>query len=251
MDVDQLFSVSGKSVVVTGGSRGIGYMIAEGFVRAGARVIITARKIEACHEAAERLSAYGECVSMPSDLASEDGRAGFADAVRDRFDDTLHVLVNNAGATWGAPLDEFPQAGWDKVLDVNVKGLGDLTRLLLPALRRAASNADPARVINIGSIDGLRVPAMENYSYSASKAAVHMLTRHLATRLAADQAGEDDRQTRRRVDAGQQMTGLRVLHLEHRRRHRDRDLDGEKRTDQVQDAGEQHGGLGLESTGGD
>jgi NAD(P)-dependent dehydrogenase (short-subunit alcohol dehydrogenase family) len=186
MDVDQLFSVSGKNVVVTGGSRGIGYMIAEGFVRAGARVIITARKIEACHEAAERLSAHGECFSMPSDLASEDGRCGFADAARDRFDDTVHVLVNNAGATWGAPLDEFPQAGWDKVIDVNVKGLGDLTRLLLPALRRAASDPDPARVINIGSIDGLRVPAMENYSYSASKAAVHMLTRHLATRLAAE-----------------------------------------------------------------
>jgi len=187
MDVDQLFTVSGKNVVVTGGSRGIGYMIAEGFVRAGARVIITARKIEACHEAAERLSAHGECLSMPADLSSEDGRTGFADAVRDRFDNTLHVLVNNAGATWGAPLDEFPEQGWDKILDVNVKALFELTRLLLPALRESASDGDPARVINIGSIDGLRVPALENYSYAASKAAVHMLTRQLAKRLAGEQ----------------------------------------------------------------
>lgn len=187
MDVDQLFSVRGKNVVVTGGSRGIGYMIAEGFVRAGARVIITARKVEACHEAAEQLARHGTCTSMPADLASADGRAGFADAVRDRFEDELHVLVNNAGSTWGAPIDEFPVSGWDKVLDVNVKGLGDLTRLLLPALRAGVGeDGDPARVINIGSIDGIRVPAMENYSYSASKAAVHMLTRHLATRLAGE-----------------------------------------------------------------
>jgi NAD(P)-dependent dehydrogenase (short-subunit alcohol dehydrogenase family) len=186
MDVERLFSVTGKSVVVTGGSRGIGYMIADGFVRAGARVVITARKAQACDEAAARLAQHGDCVSVPADLSSAEGREAFAAAVRERFGDRLDVLVNNAGATWGAPLDEFPEAGWDKVLNVNVKGLFELTRLLLPALRASASDADPARVINIGSIDGLRVPAMENYSYSASKAAVHMLTRHLATRLAGE-----------------------------------------------------------------
>jgi NAD(P)-dependent dehydrogenase (short-subunit alcohol dehydrogenase family) len=187
MDVHELFSVSGKSVVVTGGSRGIGLMIAEGFVRAGARVVITARKAEACNEAAHRLSEHGECVSIPADLSVDGGRSAFAREVTERFDGTLHVLVNNAGATWGAPLDDFPEQGWDKVLDVNLKGLFELTRLLLPALRGGARDGDPARVVNIGSIDGLRVPALENYSYSAAKAGVHMLTRHLAKRLAGEQ----------------------------------------------------------------
>jgi NAD(P)-dependent dehydrogenase (short-subunit alcohol dehydrogenase family) len=186
MDVDKLFSVAGKTVVVTGGSRGIGYMIAEGFVRSGARVIITARKAEACNEAAHRLAEHGDCVSVPADLSDAGGRGVFAQEVTTRFDGALAVLVNNAGATWGAPIDEFPEQGWDKVLDVNVKGLFELTRLLLPALREGVADGDPARVINIGSIDGLRVPALENYSYAASKAAVHMLTRQLSRRLAAE-----------------------------------------------------------------
>jgi NAD(P)-dependent dehydrogenase (short-subunit alcohol dehydrogenase family) len=185
MDVEDLFSVAGKAVVVTGGSRGIGAMIAEGFVRGGARVYMTARKADALHETAQRLSEHGDCVALPEDLATSDGRERFAAAVRER-EPRLDVLVNNAGAAWGAPLDEFPEAGWDKVLDLNLKGLFDLTRLLLPELRAAAAERPPARVINIGSIDGLRVPAMENYSYSAAKAGVHMLTRHLATRLARD-----------------------------------------------------------------
>src|SRR3954468_11253053 len=181
MDVGRLFSVDGKAVVVTGGSRGIGYMIAEGFVSAGARVYITARKAQACEEAAEKLGA----TSLPADLSPADGRERFVAAIGER-EEALHVLVNNAGATWGAPLDEFPETGWDKVLDLNLKGLFELTRLLLPRLRAAASDGDPARVINIGSIDGLRIPSFENYSYSAAKAGVHMLTRHLSKRLAGE-----------------------------------------------------------------
>jgi NAD(P)-dependent dehydrogenase (short-subunit alcohol dehydrogenase family) len=185
MDVDELFSVAGKAVVVTGGSRGIGAMIAEGFVRGGARVYMTARKADALHETAQRLSEHGECVAVAEDLATAEGRERFVAAIRER-EPALDVLVNNAGATWGAPLDEFPEAGWDKVLGVNLKGLFELTRLLLPELRAAAAQRPPARVINIGSIDGLRVPPMENYSYSAAKAGVHMLTRHLAKHLAGE-----------------------------------------------------------------
>ena len=122
---------------------------------------------------------------MPADLSSPEGATALADTVRSRFD-RLNILVNNAGATWGAPLDEFPASGWDRVMHTNVEGVFHLTVALLPALRAAATEADPARVINIGSIDGLQAPTMENYSYSASKAAVHQLTRHLAKRLAAE-----------------------------------------------------------------
>jgi NAD(P)-dependent dehydrogenase (short-subunit alcohol dehydrogenase family) len=185
MDLDTLFSVRDKAVVVTGGSRGIGEMIAEGFVRNGARTYITARKAEPLAETAERLSAFGACVAVPADLGTAEGREAFAAAVRER-EPALHVLVNNAGVTWGAPIDEFPEHGWDKVLGVNLVGVFELTRLLLPQLRAAATDEDPARVINIGSIDGIRSPSFENYSYSASKAAVHMLTRHLAKRLASE-----------------------------------------------------------------
>jgi NAD(P)-dependent dehydrogenase (short-subunit alcohol dehydrogenase family) len=181
----ELFDVSDKAVVVTGGSRGIGLMIARGFVQGGARVYITARKAEACDAAAAELAKEGTCVSVPSDLATTEGAQAFVDAVTER-EPALHVLVNNAGATWGAPLEEFPEAGFDKVLDINVKAVFNLTRLFLPHLRAAATADDPARVINIGSIDGIRVPMMENYSYSASKAAVHMLTRHLAHSLCGD-----------------------------------------------------------------
>lgn len=179
----ELFDVSGKAVVVTGGSRGIGFMIAQGFVRGGARVYISARKAEACDEAAAELSKDGECVSIPADLATPEGAQRLVDAVAER-EPALHVLVNNAGATWGAPLEEYPDSGFQKVLDINVKAVFDLTRKFLPQLRAAATAEDPARVINIGSIDGIRVPMMESYAYSVSKAGVHMLTRHLAHRLA-------------------------------------------------------------------
>jgi NAD(P)-dependent dehydrogenase (short-subunit alcohol dehydrogenase family) len=185
VNVSDLFSVAGHTAVVTGGSRGIGYMIAEGLVRGGARVIISARNAQACDEAAARLAEFGECVSVPADLSTADGAHQLAAAVRERFP-ALNILVNNAGTAWGAPMEDFPDIGWDKVLNTNVKGVWWLTVGLLAELRKAAQPGDPARVINIGSIDGLRVPSMDNFSYSASKAAVHMLTRHLAKQLAGD-----------------------------------------------------------------
>jgi len=183
--VGELFDVSGKTALVTGGSRGIGLMIAGGLVEAGARVIVSSRRGADVREAGRRLAEQGDCEAIPGDVSSPEGAAELAAAAAERFP-SLNILVNNAGATWGAPLEEFPAAGWEKVVHTNVEGVFHLTVALLPALRAAASEEDPARVINIGSIDGLRVPSMENYSYSASKAAVHMLTRHLAKRLAAE-----------------------------------------------------------------
>jgi NAD(P)-dependent dehydrogenase (short-subunit alcohol dehydrogenase family) len=183
--VRRLFSLTGRTAVVTGGSRGIGFMIADALVRAGVDVVISARKADACREAAERLSEHGSAHAVPADLSTEAGAHELAGAVRERFG-ALNLLVNNAGASWGAPLEEFPDSGWDKVLDTNVRGVFRLTTALLPELRKAATPGDPARVVNVGSIDGLRVPVMENYSYSASKAAVHMLTRHLAKVLASE-----------------------------------------------------------------
>ena len=184
-DSSQLFSIRGKTAVVSGGSRGIGKMIAAGFVAAGARVYICARKADACAATAAELSALGECLSLPADLSTLAGVDDFASHLRER-EERLHILVNNAGAAWGAPIDEYPESGFDKVLDLNVKAVFHLTQRLLPLLRAAASEEDPARVINIGSIDGLRVPTAESYAYSASKAAVHMLTRHLASALVGD-----------------------------------------------------------------
>jgi NAD(P)-dependent dehydrogenase (short-subunit alcohol dehydrogenase family) len=181
----ELFSVAGKVAVVTGGSRGIGAMVAGGLVRAGCRVYITARKAEACDAKAAELSAYGECISVPLNLAEPGGVEALVTALRER-EDRLHILVNNAGATWGAPLEDYPLDAFDKLWSVNVKALFQLTVQSLPLLRAAASAGDPARVINIGSIDGLGVPSMESYAYSTTKAGVHMLTRHLASRLAAE-----------------------------------------------------------------
>jgi NAD(P)-dependent dehydrogenase (short-subunit alcohol dehydrogenase family) len=180
-----LFSVAGKVAVVTGGSRGIGAMIAAGLVRAGCRVYITARKAEACDAKAAELSAFGECISLPLNLAEPGAAQDFARQLADR-EQALHILVNNAGATWGAALEEYPLDAFDKLWAINVKALFQLTVLSLPLLRAAATTQDPARVINIGSIDGLGVPSMETYAYSTTKAGVHMLTRHLAGRLAAD-----------------------------------------------------------------
>ncbi|MGB2572088.1 SDR family oxidoreductase [Micromonospora citrea] len=181
----ELFSVAGKTVLVTGGSRGIGLMIARGFVQAGAHVIISSRKADVCETVARELSAEGRCEAIPADLGHDEGAEGLAAAVRERTD-RLDVLVNNAGATWGAPLESYPEAAFDKLWAVNVKAVFRLTTALLPALRAAALADDPARVINIGSIDGLRVPFMEVYAYSATKAAVHMLTRSLAHQLAGE-----------------------------------------------------------------
>ena len=179
----ELFSVSGKTVLVTGGTRGIGRMIAGGFVAGGANVIVSSRKADACAATAAELSAFGSCVGIPADLSTEDGARGLADAVAADHD-RLDVLVNNAGATWGTPLAEHDHASWSRVLDLNVQGVFHTTKFLLPLLQAAGSAADPARVINIGSIDGIHTPVMETFSYSASKAAVHQLTRHLAKHLA-------------------------------------------------------------------
>ncbi|HEX8804032.1 MAG TPA: SDR family NAD(P)-dependent oxidoreductase [Acidimicrobiales bacterium] len=178
-----LFSIAGKTALVTGGSRGIGLMIARGFVEAGAKVVISSRKAEVCDEVAGELSAVGECVAIPADLSSEDECRRLADAVGER-ESSLDILVNNAGATWGAPLADHDEAAWERVLGLNVKGVFHLTRFLVPLLEAAGTAEEPARVINVGSIDGIHVPVLETYAYSSSKAAVHQLTRHLAKRLA-------------------------------------------------------------------
>jgi NAD(P)-dependent dehydrogenase (short-subunit alcohol dehydrogenase family) len=183
--MSDLFSVKGKTAVVTGGSRGIGLMIARGLVEAGADVVISSRKQDQLDAAAAELSRLGSCVAVQADLSSQEGAVALAAAVRERFD-RLDVLVNNAGASWGEPIDSYPDHAWDRVLDTNVRGVFQLTVAALDLLRAAASDDDPARVINIGSVDGLRPPMMETYAYSASKAAVHQLTRHLAKRLAAE-----------------------------------------------------------------
>ncbi len=183
--MNDLFSIQGHVALVTGGSRGIGRMIAEGYVRAGATVYISSRKADVCEQVARELGEFGSCTSLPADLSTEAGCRDFAEAFRSH-EHKLDILVNNAGATWGAPLEEFDDAAWDRTLDLNVKGVFHVTKFLLPELRAAGSADEPARVINIGSIDGIQVPILETYSYSASKAAVHQLTRHLAAQLAPD-----------------------------------------------------------------
>lgn len=179
-----LFSIQGKVALVTGGSRGIGLMIARGFVENGAKVYISSRKQDVCDRVAAELSRFGACLSLPADLSTEADARRLAEAVAAR-ESALHILVNNAGANWGAPLAEYPDAAWDKVLALNVKGVFHLTRALLALLAKGARPGDPARVINIGSIDGLQAPVLETYAYSASKAAVHHLTRALAHQLAS------------------------------------------------------------------
>ncbi|MCW2598391.1 MAG: short-chain dehydrogenase/reductase [Frankiales bacterium] len=174
-----LFDLTGKKALVTGGTRGIGLMIARGLLDAGASVTVSSRDPSACEQARQELSPYGEVIAVPADLSTEVECRRLAATVRG----PLHILVNNAGATWGAPLEEFPESAWDKALNLNLKGPFFLTRALLPRLEDAASDDDPARVINIGSIDGLRVPALPTYSYSSSKAAMHMLTKVLAKEL--------------------------------------------------------------------
>jgi len=182
MASSDLFSVDGKVALVTGGSQGIGRMIATGLVEAGATVYISSRKQDVCAAVAAELSEFGRCAALPADLSTEDGCRRLAAALAQR-EDRLDVLVNNAGATWGAPLEEFDEAAWERVLALNVKGVFHLTKFLLPLLKEAAQEDAPARVINIGSINGITVPALETYSYAASKAAVHQLTRHLARML--------------------------------------------------------------------
>jgi NAD(P)-dependent dehydrogenase (short-subunit alcohol dehydrogenase family) len=184
MKIDDLFSVSGKTVLVTGGSRGIGEMIAAGFLANGAKVYISSRKAAVCDATAARLAETygGECISIPADLSNVAGVDALATALKER-ETKLDVLVNNAGVSWGAPIDEFPELGWDKVFDTNVKGVFFTTQRLLPLLEAAGTADDPSRVINIGSIDGIRSPVFDTHSYGPSKAAVHALTRQMAGKL--------------------------------------------------------------------
>ena len=185
MDIASLFSLTGKVALVTGGSRGIGRMMAEGLLRAGAAVYISARTSGACERTADELAALGRCVALPANVATADGRAALVEAMGAR-EDRLHILINNAGAAWGAPYAEYPESAWDKLLDLNVKAPFLLTRDLTPLLERAATDDDPARVIIVGSIDGIHVPQLleaGTFAYGASKAAVHHLAKTLAVEL--------------------------------------------------------------------
>jgi NAD(P)-dependent dehydrogenase (short-subunit alcohol dehydrogenase family) len=181
--MQNLFDIRGKVALVTGGSRGIGLMIAEGFVDAGAKVYVSSRKKEVCDEVAAALSKKGQCISLPGDCGTEAGCRAVADVLAAR-EPALHILVNNAGNNWGAPFESYPDSAFDKVFALNVKGVFHLTRACMPLLEAASKPGDPARVINIGSIDGLQAPMLETYAYSSSKAAVHHMTRVLAHRFA-------------------------------------------------------------------
>lgn len=178
----QLFDLTGKRALVTGGTRGIGLMIARGLLQAGARVVISSRKADACDEAQAALSAFGDVHAIPADLSRHDECNRLAGLVT-ADGQALDILVNNAGATWGEPLETFPDAAWDKVLDLNLKSPFWLTQALVPALRASGTADDPARIINVGSIDGLRPSILPVYSYGPSKAALHQLTRMLAKEL--------------------------------------------------------------------
>lgn len=179
-----LFDIQGKTALITGGSRGIGEMIAAGFLAAGAKVYISSRKADACSAAVERLTAEfgGECAAIPGDLSDLKGAEAVVSELQVR-EDHLDILVNNAGATWGAPIAEFPETGWDKVMDTNVKGPFFLIQKCLPLLEKNATAESPSRVINVGSIDGIKTPIFDNFSYGPSKAAIHHLTRVLAAHL--------------------------------------------------------------------
>jgi 2-deoxy-D-gluconate 3-dehydrogenase len=183
MTSSDLFSVAGKVAVVTGGSRGIGEMIAKGFVEAGAKVYISSRKPDACDATAAELGP--NCISMPQDVSTVEGARALAERIK-AAEPKLDILVNNAGAAWGAEFDEFPESGWDKVLDLNLKSPFFLTQALHKTLMAAASHEKPAKVINIASIDGIRLNPQDTYSYHASKAGLIYLTRRMAARLAQD-----------------------------------------------------------------
>jgi len=186
LDIQRLFTLEGKVALVTGGSRGIGYMISQGLLQAGARVYITARKAQACQQAAEALGEYGQCIAIPADVANPEGRRQLCEQLA-KLEPRLHILINNAGAAWGDTYEAYPEAAFDKLMSINVTAVFGLTRALTPLLEAAASEKDdPARVVNIGSMDGLHIPTVTGvgtYAYTASKAAVHHLTRHLAVEL--------------------------------------------------------------------
>ncbi|HWA03001.1 MAG TPA: SDR family oxidoreductase [Rhizomicrobium sp.] len=185
MSVSDLFSLKGKTALVTGGSRGIGLMIARGFVEAGVKTYISSRDAKACAEAESALNKIGTCIALPHDLGQTAEVKALASEIASR-EKKLDILINNAGAAWAEPIDRYSEKGWDKLMAVNLKAVFTLTQALLPLLRAVATPDDPARVVNIGSIDGILQPSLESYAYSASKAAVHHLTRNLAKHLAKD-----------------------------------------------------------------
>jgi NAD(P)-dependent dehydrogenase (short-subunit alcohol dehydrogenase family) len=186
--IDRLFGVAGKTALVTGGARGIGLMIARAFIENGVKVYISSRKADVCESVAAELSQAGQCIAVAGDLSQPADVERVASQIAER-EQELHILVNNAGNNWGAPLAEYDEDAWERVLSLNLKGLFHVTRELVPLLKNAgkAKDRDPARVINIGSIDGLHVPRFDTYAYSASKAAVHHLTHVLAKELGKDQ----------------------------------------------------------------
>lgn len=184
MDVTTMFSLEGRTALITGGSRGIGRMIAEGYVRSGVRTYISSRKAPDCDATAEELSAFGHCVSLPADVSSQEGIADLVARYREH-EGSLDILVNNAGAAWGASFEEFPESGWDKVSDLNLKTPFFLTQALHNDLI-AASGEQPSKVINIASVDGISLNPLETYSYHASKAGLIHLTKKMAARLAED-----------------------------------------------------------------
>lgn len=179
-----LFNVAGKVAVVTGGSSGIGEMMAQGLLENGAKVYITARKVGQLEAAAKELSAFGECIAIPSDLSSVSGIEEFV-AELSKHEKQIDILINNAGAVWAAPFDSFPENGWDKIMDINIKSMFFMTQKCLPLLKVGGTTEDPSRVVNICSINGIRNSGMPTYSYTASKAAAVHLTTHLGTDLAA------------------------------------------------------------------
>ena len=183
MNIDNLFSLKGKVALITGGSRGIGKMIAEGYIAQGAKVYISSRSQEACDETAAELGS--DCIALPADISTIAGCEALVSLLEAK-ETSLDILVNNAGAAWGAEFAEFPEAGWDKVMDLNVKTPFFLTQKLFPMLKAGGSADRPAKVINIGSIDGQRLSQWETYSYQASKAAILYLTKRMAARLVQD-----------------------------------------------------------------
>jgi len=187
MDIGNLFSIRGKVALVTGGGSGIGSMATEALVRAGCKVYIASRRLASCEAVADELNAVGpgEVIALQADLMTPEGTQHLAEVLMER-EEKLHILVNNSGMTWGAPFDEFPREKWDDVFKLNVTAVADLTRLLMPVLRKTGTASDPARVINLGSVVGTRPSSNSAYSYGASKAAVHHLTRMLANELGSD-----------------------------------------------------------------
>ncbi|ALR21823.1 MULTISPECIES: SDR family oxidoreductase [Sphingobium] len=181
--MSDLFSLTGKKALVTGGAQGLGRMIAEGLLRAGASVAITSRKADVCEEAAREMAALGPCIPLPADLSTPEAAVDLVARYRDAMGE-CHILINNAGKTWGGSIDSFPDKAWPGVMAVNVQTPFTMIRELLPELGAAGTPGDPARVINIGSVAGMKTERLQAYSYTASKAAVHMMTRDLAGDLA-------------------------------------------------------------------